>query len=243
MALPSLISSSLTSCLRSSRTAPAPQPLSLLPSPKTMLFKTHSREVRKHSRFLVTHGSGLRAPNSHLLCSVMLLDKRFARPHADLHHRPKSNWSCVRRQGHDFPRSFSRDCLDNTSCFPPPPRVLSHPKTPLSCSSSAASVGIVPHGQWAHHDKLRLALIDPVSETRGAIPLFGLSLHHRDACAHTLRCCAHATSYSCLWRPKLHCKSASGRPVFASCPVAIWSFSPRTSTLAFSSMAGNLLHS
>ena len=41
-----------------------------------------------------------------------------------------------------------------------PHRVLSHPKSPLSCRSSAASVGIVPHGQWAHHDELRLALID-----------------------------------------------------------------------------------
>ena len=91
----------LISCLRSSRAAHAQQPLSLLPSPRTVLFKTHAVKSAKHSRFPVTHGTGLRAPNSHLLCSVMLLDKRFARPRADLHHRPKSNWSCVRRQGHD----------------------------------------------------------------------------------------------------------------------------------------------
>ena len=56
---------------------------------KNCAVQDSRREVLTHSRFHVTHGSGLRAPNSHLLCSVMLLDKRFARPRADLHHRPK----------------------------------------------------------------------------------------------------------------------------------------------------------
>ena len=69
---------------------------------KNYAVQDSCREVRKHSRFPVTHGSGLRAPNSHLLCSVMLLDKRFARPRADLHHRPNSNWSasCLMVSGH-----------------------------------------------------------------------------------------------------------------------------------------------
>ena len=63
------------------------------------------------------------------------------------------------------PAIVFRDSLDNTSCSHSVSRrtshrVLSHPRTPLSCSSSVASVGIVPHGQWAHHDKLRLVLID-----------------------------------------------------------------------------------
>ena len=93
----------------------------------------------------------------------MLLDKRFARPRADLRHRSKR--SDVRRQGRDSPRSFSLTVLTTLlvpTRFPgrTSHRVLSHPRTPLTCSSSAASVGIVPHGQWAHHDKLRLALID-----------------------------------------------------------------------------------
>ena len=205
MALPSLISSSLTSCLRSSRTAPAQQPLSLLSSPRTMLFKTHAVKSANTHVSHVTHGPVLRAPNSHLLCSVMLLDKRFV---LTCHH-PKNNWSCVRRQGHDsvlttllvLTRSPGRTSH----------RVLSHPRTLLSCSSSAASVGIVPHGQWAHHDKLRLALID-----RSAKLMEPSLCLDRDTCAHTLRCCAHATSYSCLWRPILHCKTASGRPVLAS---------------------------
>ena len=117
MALLLLLSSSLTSCLRSSRAAPARQPLSLLSSPRTLLFKTHAVKSANTHVFPVTHGSGLRASNSHLLCSVMLLDERFALPRADLHHRSKSNWSCVRRQGRDSPRSFSVTVL-TTLLFP-----------------------------------------------------------------------------------------------------------------------------
>ena len=140
-----------------------------------------------------------------LLCSVMLLEKRFARPRADLHLRPKSNWSCVRRQGHD-----SRDRLSDGSSKDSSVLQL------VSCFCRHRASWSVGTSRQASPCTDR-----QVSETHGAIPLSGLSLHHRDTCAHSFRCCAHATSYRCLWRPKLHCKTTSGRPVLASCPVAI----------------------
>ena len=122
------------------------------PDPPPMRTSMYSASVvRKHSRFPVTHGSGLRASNSHLLCSVMLLDERFARPRADLHHRPKR--SDIRRQGHDSPAIVFRDCLDNTSCSHSASRAYVPPTAESSKDFSVLQ-------RWAHHDKLRLALID-----------------------------------------------------------------------------------
>ena len=163
----------------------------------------------------------LRAPHSHLLHNVMLLDKRFARPRADLHHRPKK--SGVRRQGLDSPRSFSVTVLTTLLVPTRPPgrasrRVLSLPKTPVSCSSSAASVGVVPHGQWAHLDKLCLALIDRSTKLVEASLCLDSLLRHCDTCAYSVWLMSSSTSRSnaaltppltasCLWSPRRHCKS------------------------------------
>ena len=163
--------------MRSSRAAPAKQPLSLLPSARTVLFKTHA-VTSSHSH--VTHGSGLRAPNSHLLCSVML-DERFARPHADLRHRSKR--SDVRRQGLDSSRSFSVTVLTTLLVTIRPPgcasrRVLSLPKTPVLqlvrclCRRRASWSAGTSRQTSPCTDR-------PVSETRGAISLSGLSFASR----------------------------------------------------------------
>ena len=183
-------------------------------SPQTLTFS------------LVTHGSGLRAPNSHLLCCVMLLDKRFARPRADLHHRPKSNWSCVRRQSHD-----SRDRLPwQHFLFP-----LGLPDVrPTKCwviqgllCLAARQLLMSLIDRSAKLVEPSLSLDSPCITAILAHTPSGWCLQHLQ-----IQCCAHATSYSCLWRAKLHSKTASGRPVLASC---IWSFSTRTSILALNS--------
>ena len=186
MALP-LISSPLTSCLRSSRAAPAQQLLSLLPSPRTMLFKTHA----------------VKSANTHVFLS-----------HMDL--------VCERQAHTSTHTSFAVGSLVHVltcTVVPRSPgrtshRVLSHPRTPLSCSSSAASVGIVPRGQWAHHDKLRLALIDLSAK------LVEPSLWLDSPCITAIL--AHTLSDAELTPPLT---AASGDPnctaVLASCPVAI----------------------
>ena len=146
------------------------------------------REVRKHSRFPVSWIWSASAKLT-LLCSVMLLDKRFARPHADLHHRPKSDWSCIRRQGHDSRDRF-RDCLDNASCS----HSASGAYVPPSAESSKDSSVLQLVSCFCRHRASRSVGTSrqaspctdrPVSETRGAIPLSGLSLHHA-ILAHTL---------------------------------------------------------
>ena len=115
-----------------------------------------------------------RVPNSHFLCNVMLLNERFARPRADLHHRSKCKWSCVHPQGRDSPRSFSV----TVSRAYVPPSAESSEDTFFSGSSSAASfLGVVPRGQWAHLNQLRLALIDRSAKL--VEPLLVLASHLR----------------------------------------------------------------
>ena len=124
------------------------------------------------------------------------------------------------------PAIVLRDCLDNTSCSHSVSRAYVPPSDESSKDSSVlqlVSCYCRHRASWSVGTSRQASPCTDrqVSETHGANPLSGLSLHHRDTCAHTLICCAHATSCSCLWRPKLHCKTASGRPVLASCPVAI----------------------
>ena len=85
-----------------------------------------------------------------------------------------------------------RDCLDNASSR----RVLSLLKALLSCCSSAASVGVVTHGQWAHLDKLRLALIDRSAQlVEPSLCLVSL-LRHGDTCAYSFFLMSSSTSRS-----------------------------------------------
>ena len=102
---------------------------------KNFAVQDSRREVHKHSRFPVTHGSGLRAPNSHLLYSVICYSTSGSL--VDV-------LTCTivpRVTGLVFvarvmtPAIVFRDCLDNTSCS----HSISRAYVPPSAESSKDS--------------------------------------------------------------------------------------------------------
>ena len=135
------------------------------------------------------------------------------------------------------PAIVFRDCLDNTSCSHSVSRAYAPPSA--ESSKDTSNLQLVRcfcrhRASWSVGTSRQASIDRSAKLVEPSLGLVSL-LRHGDTCAHTLRCCAHVTSYSCLWNPKLHCKAAPGRPVLASCPVAIWPLSSRTSTLAVNS--------
>ena len=179
---------------------------------KNCAVQDSRREISKHYRFPVTHGSRLQAPNSP--CTIVPKTTRLV-----LVARVMA------------PATIFCDCLDNTSC--------SHSVCVSRSAESSKESSVLqlvscfcPHcASWSVGTSRQTSPCTdrPVNETRGAILLYGLSLHHRVTCAHTFRCCAHTTSHIIFGDP--NCSLLSSRHLIFIVPNVhpAWILWPATS--------------